>query len=407
MTKRTMLMLILLISCILIVATVFIWLKLANFFGTTSQIIRVPQNYSTIQEAIDAANPGDTILVAPAIYHEHLTINKNNLTLCGQNHRTILDGKGDNENLVTITANYTKVSGFTIKNGGVGIWLEKTVGSTISNNNITNNELFGIYLYESCNNIIIGNNIANTNYYGIWLRHSSNNIITENNLVENNRWATCLYQSHNNTLTGNNILNNHYGVWLKYSSNNTIYHNNFINNSYQADLHESFGNAWENAYPSGGNYWSDHNGTDIDQDGIADTPYTIDDDNQDNYPLMGMFSKFTITLNGKQYPLTTVCNSTISNFQFNETEKTISFNVAGPYDTLGFCRLTIHNTNVKDLWGYNYTVLVDGKPPIVWQHWTDETYTYICFTYQHPEHKIKIKPTSNPPNHVPAVYLWY
>jgi len=119
-------------------------------------------------------------------------------------------------------------------------------------------------------------NIQIKNFYsGIWLRDSSNNIIS-----------------------GNNITNSEYsGIYLHDSFSNMIFHNNLINNQNQIHLWAA-NVTWDDGYPSGGNYWSDYNGVDeysgVNQDepgsdGISDTPYIIDANNKDNYPLMKYF----------------------------------------------------------------------------------------------------------------------
>jgi parallel beta-helix repeat protein len=96
-----------------------------------------------------------------------------------------------------------------------------------------------------------------------------------------------LIHSSSCSFSGNNITANNYGIELDYSSGNKFYHNNFIDNAVQVYIYSSgYANMWDNGYPSGGNYWSDYTGTDADGDGIGDTPYTIDANNKDNYPLM-------------------------------------------------------------------------------------------------------------------------
>jgi hypothetical protein len=44
---------------------------------------------------------------------------------------------------------------------------------------------------------------------------------------------------------------------------------------------------WDNGFD--GNYRSNYNDVDSDKDGIGDTPFVIDPNNQDNYPLMNPY----------------------------------------------------------------------------------------------------------------------
>jgi len=191
-------------------------------------------------------------------------------------------------------------SNITIKNTIIttfwqGILLYYSSNNSIVGNNITNN-WHGIMLYiPSYYNSIVGNNIAN-NDDGILLYYSSNNSIVGNNITANNDYGILLdYSSNYNSIVGNNIANNRHGIMLYDSSNNSIFHNNFIDNTGQASLDRSYGNVWDDGYPSGGNYWSDYVGVDLysgphqnetGSDGIGDTPYVIDENNRDRYPLM-------------------------------------------------------------------------------------------------------------------------
>jgi parallel beta-helix repeat protein len=130
---------------------------------------------------------------------------------------------------------------------------------------------------------------------------NSTNIIVEGLDLKNNYQGILIAYCNDTIIRQNNVANNDYGIWLDSSSNNTIYHNNFTDNGQHAYIDGEYGagvNVWDDGYPSGGNRWSDYTGTDFycgphqnltGSDGIGDTPYVIDENNQDTYPL-GVFS---------------------------------------------------------------------------------------------------------------------
>jgi hypothetical protein len=154
-------------------------------------------------------------------------------------------------------------------------------------------------------------------------------------------------------------------------------------------------NIWD--HENEGNYWSDYTGQDLDRDGIGETTYTINDYNRDRHPLIGMFSDFKVILGKETYHLTTICNSTISEFRFEIGPETrsqiIVFNVTGVDNTVGFCRVMIPT----QLMAPPYIVLVDieeiSPPTLIVSNETvvsNETYVYLSFTYIHSSHNIKI-----------------
>ena len=376
--------------------------------------IYVPIDYPTIQKAIDSANEGDAVFVYNGTYYEHVVVNKS-ISLVGENRDfTIIDANGTGSG-ISIRANKVRVTGFTIKESGYlesGIYVEPCRDNVISRNKITNNyegislrfsssnmfsdniisnNDYGITAYSSADNRFSDNDISYNDYFGIYLYSSSNNMFL-NNIISNNNEGIYLYFSSNNIFSGNIISGNTCGIsLLLLSHNNMIYHNNF-NNTDQV-LSDSK-NDWD--YGGEGNFWSNYkerypNATEIDGSGIWDTPYVIDDNNRDNYPLMGMFSDFSIVHREETYHVTVICNSTVSDFRFEigaETgNKMIRFNVTGEAGTVGSCRITIPVM----LMNYPFIVVFDDEeitPTLL--NISNETYVYLYFTYSHSSHIVTI-----------------
>jgi len=349
-----------------------------------------PADFSTVQEAINIAAPGDTIFVHIGTYYENILVDKT-VSLIGENKdETIVYGNGTGS-VISLKANDINIQGFTIKNSSdrlydSGIFIDRrSSGNSISLNTISNNN-DGITLYSSSDNIVSNNTISNNTSNGIVL-YSSNNNIFSGNTISNNSDGISLYSSSNNMFSRNTISNNKNGIYPAFDSiNSTIYHNNFNNGK---NVQTDSINSWD--YEGEGNYWSDYAGNDPNGDGIGKIPYIIDSYNQDEYPLMGMFSEFSITLETEAYIVTTICNSTVSNLIFEigvETgNKLIHFNIAGEDRTAGFCRVAIPTGLMKP----PYIVLVgSNEVNATLLNGSNETYKRLYFTYSHKSRTVSI-----------------
>jgi parallel beta-helix repeat protein len=134
---------------------------------------------------------------------------------------------------------------------------------------------------------------------GIMLGYCSNSNISAN-VITTRSYGIFFIESNEIYITNNTILSNTRCMWIGQTSvNNHIYHNNFDK---PGDDRTNNGNQWDNGYPSGGNFWLDYTGIDLNStpsqnvpppDGIGDTPYEIDSDSRDNYPLMVPLGNYT------------------------------------------------------------------------------------------------------------------
>jgi parallel beta-helix repeat protein len=218
--------------------------------------------FKTIQDGVDAAQPGDTVYVYSGTYYENVVVNKT-INLTGEDRNTtIIKGIAEQESIVLISADWVNITGFTTSRGGppsdfAGIELSYVWYCRVFNNNASCNQI-GIYLSYSFENTLTDNIIRSNYEAGVFLTSSSYNTISGNTLKDNSiglSWSYWnnitsnilnsslldFYDSSYNNITGNTLFNEE--IYICFGSQNNIVGNTISTNfPYGIHIKSSSGN---------------------------------------------------------------------------------------------------------------------------------------------------------------------
>ncbi len=358
-------------------------------FWSDYQIVRVPDDYPTIQQAVNAVSSGSVVLVSSGVYHEHVIVNKS-LELIGDEKTSTIIDSDNNGTAITVMADNVRIEGFTLRNASyfmttgarAAIHLVRSNNCTVSNNILTHNACFGIFLERSNSNDISGNLAAFNGGSiegdlpwggGVGALESNYNVI-QDNVIIGSLVDAILLENCSNTLVFENTITDcdHWGINLWASKFNTFYLNDIFNATVPVKLELSSDNVWNDG--ARGNYWDDYVGFDdgsngrVAGDGVGDT--ALPHHGVDNFPLVQPVEPIPILWENKAYPLTLRCNSTVSAFRFAQLDKAVIFSVAGPPNSTGYFNLTVPK------------VLLSGDPWKITVNGTDVTSQAIIVANQ-------------------------
>jgi len=270
MTKQRFLRTLLLLT--LLPATLMPWLIVPAVADT----LQVPQEYPTIQAAVNAAGTGDVVEVDAGTYLENVIVNKT-VTIRGASATsTVVDGGGigvvfniqeDNVELCNLTVQnggsysgvtiYYPYDGLTIRNtriidNVVGVVISDVNDNTIEDNVFINNQMYSIDVMYSSNTIIRGNQISES-AYGVEVSDTSSSQIV-NNTISDTSYGIYVPHSNNNNISANMLTSNSWNIYLTYSNSNIIGYNNILEGTVGIQVMHSEGNSVLNNTVSDSSY---------------------------------------------------------------------------------------------------------------------------------------------------------
>ena len=204
----------------LIIASLLIILSImvTSAYSVQAQANAIVVN-TTIQAAVDAANPGDTVRVPPGTYHENVLVTKDNITIEGS-LGAILDGTGvSGTSGITVRSltplariNGFRLTGLRIQNYvRNGVILSRVDNYQIDHGVYVNNKAYGIFPIRSTNGLIEFNQVSGSNDTGIYIGQSSGAVISKN-IVTDCTVGINVEVSSNITVQDNKVMDNTVGI---------------------------------------------------------------------------------------------------------------------------------------------------------------------------------------------------
>jgi len=192
-----------------------------------------------LQQQIDHARPGSTIVPDPGIYLGPIIIKTNGLTIDGAGMVTITaQGKGS---VIFVEADHVTLRNLEIiESGGSHDKLDSGVKLTGNHNLVKNclirECLFGVDILQANNNVIENCEISSLSQRPMALKGDAIRLwYSKNNTIRHNYWHNVrdmvVWYSSENTFTANKGVGNRYSIHFMYAHNNRISDNVFYENS--------------------------------------------------------------------------------------------------------------------------------------------------------------------------------
>ena len=181
---------------------------------------------TTIQAAVNAAQPGDTVVVPPGVYRESVTVTKSGITLTGS-RAAVIDATGFTNGVFVNggainqgpppscpqpgLSNVT-VSGLTIRNATrTGIRLVGVDGFEVSGGRYSNNGLYAVFPICSSHGLVAGNEASGTRDAALYVG-SSDSVDLTHNQVTSSVVGVEVENSTNIAVTENRVTDNAAGI---------------------------------------------------------------------------------------------------------------------------------------------------------------------------------------------------